>query len=493
MTAQDKPTIDRARVEAATATLLDRIDTTMTTSGLPGLAVGVVFDDEVVTAAGFGVRTLGQDGDVDADTVFQVASLSKSVGGSVMAALVRDKAFSWDDPVRTGNPEFTLSDPWVSDHVTYADLFSHRSGLPEHAGDLLEDLGYDQATVLERLRRFPLSPFRASYGYTNFGLTAAGVAGAARAGMTWESASRDLLYEPLGMTRTSSTYADYLSHSNRATGHVRDGDGWVVTPQPRQPDGQTPAGGVSSTVNDMLRWLRMELGAGRDGAAAVLDAGALGRTWLPHALSNPPGGPTERAGFYGLGLNVAYDGAGRLRLGHSGAFALGAGTAMTFFPVERVGAVVLTNGRPTGIAEAMIESFYDDLFHGGQTQDWIAVIGPYFERMMNPPPSKDFPHPPGDAVTPGPDERYLGVYANDLYGPLEVRQASGDGLDIVLGPTPQVYRLHPYDGDEMWWQFAGENAGPPAAATFTVRAGDRATSVTLEILNGEGLGTFTRT
>jgi CubicO group peptidase (beta-lactamase class C family) len=492
MTSQRIPTIDRGRVEAATGTLLDRIGTTMTNSGLPGLAVGVVFDDEVVIAQGFGFRTIGRDGAVDADTVFQVASLSKSLAGSVMAALIREHAFAWDDPVRTGSPEFTLSDPWVSDHVTYADLFSHRSGLPKHAGDLLEDLGYDRATVLERLRLFPLSPFRASYGYTNFGLTAASIAGATRAGMTWEDASRELLYAPLHMASTSSTYTDYQSRSNRASGHIRDGDRWVVTPQQRQPDTQTPAGGVSSSVNDMLRWLRMELGAGIGPATPVLDADALGQTWLPHALSNAPDGPTERAGFYGLGLNVGYDSAGRLRLGHSGAFALGAGTAMTFFPAERVGVVVLTNGRPTGIAEAMVESFYDDLFHRSQKQDWVAVIGAYFERMMNPSPSKDFARPPHGAAAPGPDKRYLGVYANDLYGPLEVRGASGHGLDIILGPTPQIYELHPYDGDEMWWQFAGENAGPPAAATFTGRAGDRATSLTLDILNEEGLGTFTR-
>ncbi|HET7490201.1 MAG TPA: serine hydrolase [Acidimicrobiales bacterium] len=484
-----RPTIGRAQVEAAVSKLQDRIGETMARTGVPGLAAGVVFDDEVILARGFGVSALGGSDEVGPDTVFQIASLSKSLGSSVMCALVREGALAWDDPVRTGIPEFALADPWVSEHVTFADLFSHRSGLPEHAGDLLEDLGYDRDTVLARLRLYPLAPFRASYGYTNFGLTAAGVAGAARAGTTWEGASEDLLYKPLGMASTSSTYAGFRSRPNRATGHVRRDGRWMVTPQPRQPDGQSPAGGVSSSVDDLLLWLATML---RDGATAggyVVDPGALAQSWLPHAISNPPDGPTARAGFYGLGLNVAYDGGGRLRLGHSGAFALGAGTAMTFYPAERMGIVVLTNGEPTGVAEATTESFCDDVFLGAQRNDWLAVIGPYFDRLIHPAPKKDFAAG-GEAA--GPEERYTGTYDSDLYGRLVVDARPGGGLQLTLGPDRHAYLLQPHEGDEMWWQFAGENAGPPAAATFTVTAGDRATAVTLDHFDSEGLGTFTR-
>jgi len=492
MAVASRPTISCDQVEGALAKLRDRIDETMTTTGVPGLALGIVFDDEVMATEGFGFCTLGKDDEVDADTVFQVASVSKSLAASVMCALVRERAFSWDDPVRTGMPEFTLSDPWVSEHVTFADLFSHRSGLPEHAGDLLEDLGFDRDTVLERLRLYPLAPFRASYGYTNFGLTAAGVAGAARAGMAWEDASEALLYKPLGMTSTSSTYAGFTARPNRAGGHVKRDGTWVVTPQPRQPDAQSPAGGASSTVNDLVRWLAMMLRGGVTEAGEVVDHAALAQTWLPHAIATPPDQPTGRASFYGLGSNVSYDDAGRLRLGHSGAFALGAGTATTYFPAERIGIVVLTNGEPTGVAEAMVESFYDDLFHGHQRNDWLAVIGPFFDRLIHPPPKKEFVRPPGGAAPAGAEERYTGTYGNDLYGPLEVVSRPGGGLQITLGPERQTYPLHPFDGDEMWWQFAGENAGPPAAATFRVEAGGRAAAVTLDHFDDEGLGTFVR-
>lgn len=487
-----RPTVERAQVAAAVDRLRDQTGEAMDGSGVPGLALGVLFDGEVIAAEGFGVRALGDEAAVDADTVFQLASVSKSLAGSVMAAFIREKALAWDDPVRTGDPDFALSDRWVTEHVTFADLFSHRSGLPKHAGDLLEDIGHSRETVLERLRLYPLGPFRTSHAYGNFGLTAGAVAAAARSGITWEDASRQLLYEPLGMSATSSTYADFVSRTNRAVGHVRPHGTWMVTPRPRQPDAQSPAGGVSSTVNDLLRWLQMEIEGGVASGTSIVDADALAQTWLPQVISSFPDRPTDRCGFYGLGLNVAYDDGGRLRLGHSGAFALGAGTAMTYVPAERIGAVVLTNGQPTGVAEALVETLFDDLFCGGQRQDWLAVIGKYFEDIMQASPKKDFDRRPNDAGEPGPDERYVGTYDNALYGPVEIGTAPGGVLQLTVGPARQTYPLNPYDGDEMWWQFAGENAGPPAAATFSGGSGGGAERLILDILDDDGLGTFTR-
>jgi CubicO group peptidase (beta-lactamase class C family) len=87
--------------------------------------------------------------------------------------------------------------------VNVGDMYSHRSGLPDFAGDLLEDLGYDRHDVLERLRQLPLAPFRISYAYTNFGLTAAAESVAVAAGKSWEDLSDEVLYQPLGMTSTS--------------------------------------------------------------------------------------------------------------------------------------------------------------------------------------------------------------------------------------------------------------------------------------------------
>ena len=181
---------------------------------------------QVDYAKGFGVRKFGESQPVDADTVFQIASLSKSLAATVVAHEVGAGIVRWDTPLVAHLPSFKLIDPWVTQHVTIADMFSHRSGLPEHAGDDLEDLGYDRRTVLERLRLLPLHSFRDIYAYTNFGLTAAAEGVAAASGKDWESLSEGVLYRPLGMTATSSRFADFDRRPNRAFGHVRVGEGF---------------------------------------------------------------------------------------------------------------------------------------------------------------------------------------------------------------------------------------------------------------------------
>lgn len=184
-------------------------------TGIPGIAVSVVWNGKTVFSKGFGVRSLDTLAPVDDKTVFLMASVSKPIGATVVAQQVAKGDISWDTPLRDHLPWFTLSDAWVSDHVTIGDLYSHRSGLPDHAGDDLEDIGYDRREVLERLRFMQLDPFRISYAYTNFGMTAAAEAVAVAADTDWATLSRDVLYTPLGMTRTSSSHDDYMARDNR--------------------------------------------------------------------------------------------------------------------------------------------------------------------------------------------------------------------------------------------------------------------------------------
>ena len=99
----------------------------MSKTKIPGLAVAVVRGGDVAFAEGFGVREVGKNSKVDADTVFQIASLSKSVGATVIAEQVGKGVVQWDTPVRQNLPSFTMSDPWISDHVTIADMYTHLS------------------------------------------------------------------------------------------------------------------------------------------------------------------------------------------------------------------------------------------------------------------------------------------------------------------------------------------------------------------------------
>src|SRR5512133_2100955 len=133
-------------------------------NALPGLAIAVVFQDKVVYAKGFGVRDVNTKAPVDADTVFQLASVSKPIGSTVVAELVGEGKISWDSKLNALDPTFEMFDPWVTRQITVRDMYAHRSGLPDHAGDLLEDIGFTRAEILFLLRyQSPDSSFRSPY------------------------------------------------------------------------------------------------------------------------------------------------------------------------------------------------------------------------------------------------------------------------------------------------------------------------------------------
>src|SRR6476469_3997812 len=200
-------------VENAVDKLDGLVDDLMKKSGLPGMAVSVVHGGKAVYAKGFGVKDVRNGADpankIDPDTVFQLASLSKPLGATVVAHQVGMNAISWDTPIVTKLPWFALSDPIVTQMVSIGDMFSHRSGLPDHAGDMLEDLGYDRRYVLDRLRDQQLDPFRISYAYTNFGLTAGAEAVATSAGKSWEDLADEAVLKPLGMSTASFRFSDF--------------------------------------------------------------------------------------------------------------------------------------------------------------------------------------------------------------------------------------------------------------------------------------------
>ena len=164
VTAQDKSHITSEQVTHAIQELEKLAQKQIQENALPGLAIAVVFQDKTVYAKGFGLRDTSTKAPVDADTVFQLASVSKSIGSTVVAELVGEGKITWDSKLSVLDPTFEMFDPWVTREITIRDMYAHRSGLPEHAGDLLEDLGFTRAEILHRLRyQHPASSFRSHY------------------------------------------------------------------------------------------------------------------------------------------------------------------------------------------------------------------------------------------------------------------------------------------------------------------------------------------
>lgn len=458
----------------------------MASAGIPGMAVAVVHGGKTLYAKGFGVRDTRTGEKVDAGTVFQLASLSKPVAATVVAHQVGTGAIGWDTPVVDTLPWFALSDPAVTRMLTVGDLFAHRSGLPDHAGDLLEDLGYDRRAVLERMRLLPLAPFRTSYAYTNFGVTAAAEAVAAAARRDWADLSAEVLYQPLGMATASSRFADFQARADRAVGHVRIAGSY----RPRfvrDPDAQSPAGGVSASVQDMTHWLAMMLADGSYQGASVVDPKALLPALTPQAVSNPPDQPAARSGFYGYGFNIGTSPAGRVRFSHSGAFDLGAATNFVIIPDADVAIVALTNAAPIGVPETLTAEFADLVEFGEVRQDWRTLYADAFAGIDKPIGELAGRQPPANPAAARPLSSYSGNYANDYWGPATVTEIGGR-LSVTVGPRPHTYQLTHWDGDVFTFSLEGENA-PPGSVSKASFDGD---TLTLEVLDDDEMGTFTK-
>src|SRR5262249_18265105 len=124
------------------------------------------------------------------------------------------------------------------------------------------------------------------------------IAGARATGKTWEELSADKLYRPLGMKSTSSRFADYADARNRALLHVRVEGQWVAK-HVRDPDAQSPAGGVSSTARDLAQWLRLQLNRGALEGREIVKQAALDETHRPQIVTTPAANPmTDRSSFH---------------------------------------------------------------------------------------------------------------------------------------------------------------------------------------------------
>jgi CubicO group peptidase (beta-lactamase class C family) len=167
---------------AASAARFDGLDSYiragMETWQVPGLAIAVVKDGQLVLARSYGTRQIGQDAPVLPQTMFSIASCTKTFTATCIAMLVDEGKLRWDDPVRKHLPGFKVADPYVTEHVTLRDLLCHRTGLVH--GDLLGTSGgFTRAQMLHQIQFLPQAfPFRSKVTYSNL-IPCHGPAGAA--------------------------------------------------------------------------------------------------------------------------------------------------------------------------------------------------------------------------------------------------------------------------------------------------------------------------
>lgn len=531
--------VDEGRIEYAIGKVADIVSEELEASGVPGAAVAVVHDGGVAYSEGFGVRSTESGEQVDTDTVFSLASAATPVSATVVAAqdgaaeqstdgdddedpttaedtpaaddategddTTADDATGggsvWSTPVQEHLPWFELSDPRFSPLVTVGDLFAHRSGLPAGAGDDLAELGYDRPAVLHGLRNLPLDGFRDTFAYSDYGLTAGAEAVAMSTGTPWAELARESIFDPLGMDDSTYSHEELLQQTNRAVGHVPAGEAdtgsdegddapteWAPASPERDPGTRAPAGGLSSSVSDMARWMTMVLDDGTTtGGGRIVPVEPLREALTPQATATAPESAADRTGSHGYGFIISDSSSGRVQWGHSGAFPQGSGTAMLMMPSLDLGIITLTNAAPEGTAETINSRFADLAQYGDPALEWREVFSDAVAPQLAPAGDLAGQSAPLSPEESRPLDELAGDYESDHYGPVTVRDED-DRLLLDFGRDQQPWPLEHWDGDTFAASPSGANW--PAGTRGSVGFDDD--ELTIELLDRHGLGTFTR-
>jgi CubicO group peptidase (beta-lactamase class C family) len=409
---------------------------------VPGLAVVILKEGETVLMKGYGERELDSGGPVDQNTLFAIASNSKAFTSVALAMLVEEGELSWDDPVRKHLPYFQLYDPFVSEEMRIRDLLSHRSGLGTYSGDLLwYGTGYTAEDVVRRTRFLPpAGPFRASYGYSNLMFIAAGEVISAVSGMPWARFVEERILEPLGMDRTITSTTELTQRDNVATPHKNYLDR-VEPIEWYNWDAMAAAGGIISSVSDMARWLRLQLGNGEADGVQLFSEESSWEMWTvhtPRAVSAGSRASTPSTHFRGYGLGWSLnDYLGRLIVSHGGGYD-GMFSRVVLVPEEDLAVAVFTNSM-TSISTAITNTVLD-AYLGGEARDWSEnLLGSWrsarreFEARQN-----RFEEERIEGTHPSlPLEAYAGTYGGPMYGEARVAR-EGEGLALRLLPNPDL-------------------------------------------------------
>ncbi|MFT3890599.1 MAG: serine hydrolase domain-containing protein [Anaerolineales bacterium] len=346
---------------------IDRfVDQAMQTWNVPGLALAIVKDDEILVAKGYGIREMNKPETTDEHTLFAIGSNTKAFTATAMGLLVQDGKVKWDDPVTEYLPDFKMYDPHTTALITIRDLLCHRAGLGTWAGDMLLMSKYPTEDIVRRLRYIPPEySFRAGYGYCNLLYVTAGYVIEQVSGMSWDDFIQKRIFEPLGMT-DSVTNPRYLPERNNIAVPHEDVKGKLQTVTQRMDVHVGAAGSIHASAADIAQWLRMQLAEGHIDGQQFVNSDIINEMRTPHTPIRLT--PMERKLFpsrhyaaYGLGWFLS-DTHGRYVVRHTGGVD-GMLSSVVMIPEEKLGIAVFTNKLPNA-AYVIVPHFLTEKFLG---------------------------------------------------------------------------------------------------------------------------------
>jgi CubicO group peptidase (beta-lactamase class C family) len=445
----------QASIEALLPELEKQVAAGMKAFSVPGVAVGIVHDDKLVYAKGFGLKAQGKPGPVAPETLFQVGSTTKAFLGVTLAQAVDAGRIGWNDPVIDHHPAFQLSDPWITRDFRVLDLAAQRSGLTPYVNDALALLGFDKETLIRSLRVAPqLGAFRSEFRYLNIPHVVGGeIVAKANGTPSWFASLKHSVLDPLGMAATTATAEAIEKAPDHATGHRLDSVPVSMPFHPAFPYALGPAGALNSNVPDMAKWLRLQLGRGIFDGKVVVSEENLDVTWTPRVAMN------ERTA-YAVGWVASATPRGRI-IWHNGGTS-GFGAHAGFLPDARTGIVILTNLENTGMPDSLAMWFYDRVL-GNPTVDNIALGAAASKAKREAALKEAAGFVPG--ALPANAAALAGTYVSPILGDATVSLVNGN-LQMKLETTEAIGLLTASRDDPFLFSATlapvGDFAGPAA-------------------------------
>lgn len=366
-------TLSAQQIEESTVDSL--VQQTLSTFNVPGIAVGIVKDNQVILAKGYGVADLNRKNKVYASTNFGIASNSKAFTTSALAMLVDEGKINWDDRVQKYIPEFKLYNDYVSQNFTIRDLLTHRSGLGLGAGDLMmwpDGHDFTPKDIIHNIQYLkPTSGFRTKYDYDNLLYIIAGEILEKVSGQSWQKFIQDRIFNPLGMNHSAPNWNLLQDRADIISPHVPlSGKNKVSTRYTNTI--LDAAGGIYSNVDDLNKWMIFHLNNGEHHGKQLISKKQLkeltsAQTIMPVRTTAPYHSLFKN---YGLGF-VLTDVVGKMEVSHTGGLE-GIVTQIVMLPQLKLGIVVLTN-QQEGAAFSAISNSIKDFYLGIPDQHWITT------------------------------------------------------------------------------------------------------------------------
>lgn len=442
---------------------------------IPGLAIAIVKNGEVVYMKGFGVRNLATRDTVDENTLFMIASNSKLFTGTALAHLEYHNKLSLNDKITKFFPTFRLYDPTTTSLVNIRDMLSHHLGTKTFQGDFtFWNSSLSRKEIMDKMRYLkPSDNFRQSYGYCNSCYLTAGEIIPVVTGQTWEVYVYDSIFVPLEMGRTSALGYNMGQMDNAARPYSTTFSD-SITPIPYDViDNLGPAGSIVSCVKDLTHWLQMQLDSGRYNGNQVLPWQVVKRTRQVETILNSTKSSVYPSHYTGYALGVMQrDYNGRQVYWHTGG-ADGFVTNTCFVPEEQLGITILTNNDNQNFYEALRYQLLDAYLGVPYTNRSKAQLEQFLQYDQA---TKDSilawkARVKGNKPTLS-YIQYTGTYSNDLYGFISIAPA-GDDLKVkFLGHSNLTGTLQYMDNDE--WLITYSN---PVFGVFPVKFTKEGTSI----------------